>query len=422
MSSHNLIMDQNPQNSQGEPNLPGIAQNSSLPGSLVENIRLSGVGVNFQRRTRILRDNLITPLVDPQTTRNPQDVNLLGAAQNQSIPESGSLVGNIRLGGVNFQRRTAEGSRLLRENFNTVFQEIRPLVEQARTVNQNGISLSNLLNRSRTEASAIPATSSAPQSQESFVINLDETNSNPLTHQIDGNTHIHIHNHTGENYFNNLGQARAANNNNQDAVTAVEALRQVPPEARALLDILQKYVPFLLILLVKGLYDHRDGILNFMILLIIFGHSNSVVKREAAKQQRRSFTTLLFEVFGIVVCILLIGYVFNEDYFYTNLVFIPPYTQPLSVWDLIWLVGITDFILKLITILIKIVVIILPALIVPYPKKVNIITIRFFSKLLNVVFCSGEVVFTDRSYVAVISQYCSDSTLVVLFIGILSRC
>lgn len=341
------------------------------------------------------------------------------AAPNPLIQGHG-LVGNIRIGGVNFQRRTAEGSRLLRENFNTVFQEIRPLVEQARTVNQNGISLSTLLNRqSRTETPAAPtspqsqenfviqdirpfveqaravnqngislssllnrqsrteapAAPSSPQSPESFVINLGETNNSPMTHQIstDGNTHIHIHNHTGENYFGNLGQATAratsANNNNQDGATAAEALRQVP-EARALLEILQKYVPFLLILLVKGLYDHRDGILNFMILFIIFGHSNSVVKREAGKQQRRSITTLLIEVFGIVVCILFIGYVFNEDYFYSNLVFIPPYTQPLSVWDLIWTVGITDFILKLITILIKIVIILLPPIIIPYQKKV----------------------------------------------------
>jgi hypothetical protein len=39
---------------------------------------------------------------------------------------------------------------------------------------------------------------------------------------------------------------------------AAEMLRQ-SPETRQFLALLQKYVPFLLILLAKGIYDHRLG-------------------------------------------------------------------------------------------------------------------------------------------------------------------
>lgn len=286
-----------------------------------------------------------------------------------------TIVGNIRIGGVNFQRRTAEGSRLLRENFHTVMEEIRPLVEQARTVNQTGISLTNLLNRQQPRVNEGPTTSN----RDSYVINLDDATQAQSNQPLTG-THIHIHNHNNENFLNNVREAHASleqatgnNNNNvsEEATAATEALRQVP-EARALLEILQKYVPFLLILIVKGLYDHREGIFNFIILFSCFCHSNSVVKREAAKQGRRSLTSLLIEVFYIFGCILLITCMFIEEKLFSNLIFIPPYTQPLSVWDLLWTVGITDFFLKLFTIFVKIIIVALPGSLFAYQKRVRI--------------------------------------------------
>jgi hypothetical protein len=42
-------------------------------------------------------------------------------------------------------------------------------------------------------------------------------------------------------------------------------LRQ-SPETRQFLSLLQKYVPFLLILLFKGIYDHRLGKLMYSVI------------------------------------------------------------------------------------------------------------------------------------------------------------
>lgn len=314
---------------------------------------------------------------NPHNQRD-ETINLLGSTNSDSDEGPSSLVGNIRIGRVNFQRRTAEGSRLLRENFHTVFEEIRPLVEQARTVNQNGISFSTLLNR---QQSRNEIASTAGEMRDSFVINLGDSSQGQMNQQVlnNANNSTHIHNHSTDNFLNNMREAGASleqattnNNNNTEEATAAEALRQVP-EARALLEILQKYVPFVLILLAKGLYDHREGILNFIILFICFSHSNSVVKREAGKQGRRSLTALLAQVCYIFGCILFIGYIFEEEKLFSNLIFIPPYTQPLSVWDLLWTVGITDFILKLITIFLKILIVALPAQLIPYQKRVSIV-------------------------------------------------
>lgn len=302
------------------------------------------------------------------------------------------IVGNIRIGGLNFQRRTVEGSRLLRENFHTVMEEIRPLVEQARTVNQQGISITNLLNR------PINPRNEPTTNIDSYVINLDESSS--AQNQLNSTPHVHSHNN--ENFLNNVTEAHASleqpsggNNNNNNAenndATAAEVFRQVP-ETRALLEIMQKYFPFLLILIVKGLYDHREGIFNFIILFSCFCHSNSVVKREAAKQNRRSLTSLLVEVCYIFGCILLITCMFIEENMFSNLIFIPPYTQPLSVWDLLWTVGITDFFLKLFTIFVKIVIVALPGNIIAYQKRVCLLN-NYYEQIYHIFAFRGKYIY-----------------------------
>jgi len=53
-------------------------------------------------------------------------------------------------------------------------------------------------------------------------------------------------------------------------------------------------------------------------------------------------------------------------------VFIPPYSQPLSVWDLLWIVGVTDFVLKLVTIILKVSIAALPVVVLPYQRRVSL--------------------------------------------------
>ncbi|PNF42611.1 hypothetical protein B7P43_G01282 [Cryptotermes secundus] len=115
------------------------------------------------------------------------------------------------------------------------------------------------------------------------------------------------------------------NNNNNNVEDAAEMLRQ-SPESRQFLSLLQKCVPFLGIL-TKVTYDHGSG------------------------------------------CILFIYYMFQDQKLYLSLVFIPPYTQPLSVWDVLWIVGVTDFVLKLVTIILKVSIAALPVFLLPYQKR-----------------------------------------------------
>ncbi|XP_067015785.2 RING finger and transmembrane domain-containing protein 2 [Anabrus simplex] len=287
-------------------------------------------------------------------------------------------------GGVNIGRHTAEGSRMLHNNLVSVIEELRPFVELVRAdENAGGLTLPSWVRQ--TPPSNMPTTT-APTASDSFVITLESDGAQQGSSSNSTNNHLHGHHHsTGttnnsstENFLNNVREASGTdqnhqhnnnnNNNNNVEEGAAELLRQ-SPETRAFLAILYKYVPFFLILLAKGIYDHRAGILIFIGLFVTFSHANSVVTREIAKQGRRSLTSLLIIVCNLMGCILFIYYIFQDQKLYLSLVFIPPYSQPLSVWDLLWIVGVTDFVLKLVTIILKVSVAALPAVVLPYQRR-----------------------------------------------------
>lgn len=148
------------------------------------------------------------------------------------------------------------------------------------------------------------------------------------------------------------------------------------PEARAIMQTLLRYLPFSLILLGKCLYDNREILLILLVLLVTFIHANKTIIREASKQQRKSFSTLAIEVVYITGCIILINYLFQGENLFMNLVFMGSYDHIVTIWDLLWLTGIVDITIKLLTVATKILVVSLPGKLLAYQKRVS-----FFSEL-----------------------------------------
>lgn len=236
----------------------------------------------------------------------------------------------------------------------------------------HGIVLTSWLNRQ-------PQPEATPQSRvaDSYVINL---NDQPSTSSVAGSqqesTHDHRHHHhrtATDNFLNNIREAANAEsqNNNNNVDEGQTDGRHISPETRALLEILQKYVPFVMILLAKCIYDHRAGILHFVALLVTFIYTNNNLKLEIAKQQNRSRVVLLVVLFYIVGCIVFIDYMFEEHKLYLSLILIPSYTQPITLWELLWSVAITDYILKLITIVFKVILTCMPVRILAFQKRVG---------------------------------------------------
>lgn len=274
---------------------------------------------------------------------------------------------------VSFQRRTFEGARHLRDSFNSAIRQIEPLVETARNVRQNAITISELLSRppnseGNGNTSNIVQENNQPTSLSYISINLEGSSSNepPTTQNGNNNQADNHHIHEDVMFGNNVPQ-------NNIEIGENVADRVNPIEAQQALQVIFKYVPFVLILLAKAVYDFHEGIFILVILFGTFSHANTTVKHETLKRARRSIWILSIELCYIFVCIISIHYLFEDDLhnfnMVLNLVLIRTFNHPLTVMNLLWIVTITDFTLKLITVMIKITLTMLPGKVVEFKKR-----------------------------------------------------
>ncbi|XP_052890582.1 RING finger and transmembrane domain-containing protein 2 [Anopheles moucheti] len=159
----------------------------------------------------------------------------------------------------------------------------------------------------------------------------------------------------------------SSNHQNEDA-TVHEALNQMP-ETRALFETLARYMPLLVILVAKLCYDHLDGIMTLLMLLIMFYHANWAVRQEISKQKQRRVIVLLRELVIIIVSLLIFWLAIEWKSICLVILLMPDHLQQESLKGLLYAVCITDLILKLITIVIKIIVTLMPPRVIDYKSR-----------------------------------------------------
>lgn len=147
------------------------------------------------------------------------------------------------------------------------------------------------------------------------------------------------------------------------------------PEARALINTVSRYFPYVCILFAKSCYDHLDGILDIFALFIVFAHSNFTLKQEITKQAQRRFLYLIRELIYIILVITIIAFLLEKKENSISLFFaplnIPPEKKELTLKDLLFSVVITDLILKLVTVAIKILFTMMPRRAVEFKNRVS---------------------------------------------------
>lgn len=84
------------------------------------------------------------------------------------------------------------------------------------------------------------------------------------------------------------------------------------PEARQMVETLLRYLPYVLILAVKYMIDHMDGILNVALLVIMFSHANWQVKKQIGRQKQRSLFALWRELAYVSVVLLFVCMLIGE--------------------------------------------------------------------------------------------------------------
>lgn len=253
-----------------------------------------------------------------------------------------------------------EHSRIFSNNISSTIEEIRPFIER-----QPG-------QRVQTPIEAIPLSS------DNYIIDVENQSTNDTNlHDVFVHDNPHYH-QTTDNFLNNIHEAANEvvgesqnnnnvinnnnNNNNNDIEENSAQAVQISPRTRAFFKELKRYIPLVCILLAKGLYDHRTNVLNFIVLIVTFNYSNNAVKREIAKQNNKNWLSLLVIMCYIIGCIIFIHFEYNIRIF-------SPYSQPLTIWELLCTVLITDFVLKLITIIFKVFLTCLPSKLLPLRKR-----------------------------------------------------
>ncbi|NP_001018369.1 E3 ubiquitin-protein ligase RNFT2 [Danio rerio] len=183
--------------------------------------------------------------------------------------------------------------------------------------------------------------------------------------------HHHHHHHSGQHRSALLHAATSAESHGsredggEDASTPAPALS----ELKAVVTWLQRGFPFILILLAKVCFQHKLGIAVCIGMISTFAFANSTLKHQVALREERSvFTTLWIMVF-LAGNIVYVYYTFSTEELHNSLIFAKPNINSFDFFDLIWAVGITDFVLKYFTIELKCFILFLPKMILAFKSR-----------------------------------------------------
>ncbi|XP_057677772.1 E3 ubiquitin-protein ligase RNFT1 isoform X2 [Corythoichthys intestinalis] len=137
-------------------------------------------------------------------------------------------------------------------------------------------------------------------------------------------------------------------------------------ELRCLFRWLQKSLPFLVILSAKLVIQHALGLAVGVGLVTTFFYVNKSIQMQVFLQGRHVKLQFVLLLLLLVSSTLLLYYTFLPQSLYNCLVFLSPTIEPLGFWEVLWAVGITNFILKFLFMGIKCLLLLLPALLVNY--------------------------------------------------------
>ncbi|XP_054630195.1 RING finger and transmembrane domain-containing protein 2 [Dunckerocampus dactyliophorus] len=140
-------------------------------------------------------------------------------------------------------------------------------------------------------------------------------------------------------------------------------------ELKAVVTWLQRGFPFILILLAKVCFQHKLGIAVCVGMASTFAYANSNFKHQVSLREERSLLVALWIMLFLSGNVAYVYYAFSQEELYNSLMFSKPKLNSFDFFDLIWAVGITDFVLKFITIGLKCIVLFLPKILLAFKSR-----------------------------------------------------
>ncbi|XP_061674128.1 RING finger and transmembrane domain-containing protein 2 isoform X1 [Syngnathoides biaculeatus] len=140
-------------------------------------------------------------------------------------------------------------------------------------------------------------------------------------------------------------------------------------ELKAVVTWLQRGFPFILILLAKVCFQHKLGIAVCVGMASTFAYANTTFKHQVSLREERSVLVALWITLFLSANVAYIYYAFSQEELYNSLMFSKPNLDGFDFFDLMWAVGITDFVLKFVTIGLKCFVLFLPGILLAFKSR-----------------------------------------------------
>ncbi|KAJ3603902.1 hypothetical protein NHX12_028643 [Muraenolepis orangiensis] len=140
-------------------------------------------------------------------------------------------------------------------------------------------------------------------------------------------------------------------------------------ELKAVVTWLQRGFPFILILLAKVCFQHKLGIAVCVGMVSTFAFANSTFKHQVSLREERSVVVAVWIMVFLTGNIMYLYYTFSQEELYNSLMFAKPNIHSMDFFDLIWVVGITDFVLKFCTISLKCFILFLPRIFLAFKSR-----------------------------------------------------
>ncbi|XP_041750581.1 E3 ubiquitin-protein ligase RNFT1 isoform X2 [Coregonus clupeaformis] len=137
-------------------------------------------------------------------------------------------------------------------------------------------------------------------------------------------------------------------------------------ELRYLFRWVQKSLPFIIILCAKLVIQHAQGLAVGVGLFTTFLYANKNIQTQVFLQDRRSKIECVWLLLFLASSTLLLYYTFLTETLYYCLIFLSPAVEPLGFWEVLWVVGVTNFTLKFLIMGFKCLILLLPSKLVTY--------------------------------------------------------
>ncbi|XP_063810106.1 E3 ubiquitin-protein ligase RNFT1 [Pseudophryne corroboree] len=132
---------------------------------------------------------------------------------------------------------------------------------------------------------------------------------------------------------------------------------------------LNKSFPYILIFSAKLIVQHMTGISVGIGLLTTFLYANKCIVNQVFLRDKCSKLQCIWILLFLAGSSVLLYYTFSSQALYYSLIFMNPTLGPLQFWDALWVVGITDFVVKFFFMGLKCLILLVPSFVMSHKCK-----------------------------------------------------